>query len=228
MAQGNISVGLGVVWAGFALGCIIGPDPAFDEPQGSSGVEPTEDGGTASGSPVEGGESTSADIPAEVCDGIDNDLDGLVDERWEPETWCNGCYLDVRGDSAYMLCVGPERPLLPWLGASSACAEDFGAQLVKLEDQPENDYLATLLLSITSQRVWIGANDMGAEGTWIWPDGSIVWQDGAAQAYWAGRGPDNCAPQSCDEDCGEIEEGSFVWNDLQCHLEQAYVCEGDV
>jgi len=134
----------------------------------------------------------------EVCDGTDNDGDGLVDEISADNVACNGCMLAQRNDRAYFFCeIAGD-----WLTARPQC-QALGADLVAIEDQTENDFI----FANTGYDAWIGFSDEAQEDTWIWVDGTPV-----TYTNWGGNAPNDGAG---GEDCGEMLDGG-EWNDDRC------------
>ena len=99
-----------------------------------------------------------------------------------------------------------------WMDARASCAA-AGGYLATATTESEAD----LILSLTG-RVWIGACDADAEGTWTWITGE-PW----SYAAWGSGEPNNMGA----EDCGEIYSDG-PWNDITCtsnSFGQGYVCE---
>jgi hypothetical protein len=95
--------------------------------------------------------------------------------------------------------------------------------LVRIDDQGENDFLDGLVGATT----WIGANDQGTEGVWVWPDGEQFWSGdaggssvGGLYENWNGGEPNN----SGGEDCAEFRTDG-LWNDNGCGNTRDLVCE---
>jgi hypothetical protein len=63
---------------------------------------------------------------------------------------------------------------------------------------------------------WIGANDRGTEGAWVWHSGST-----AAFRNWGSGEPND----SSGEDCAEVNASSGLWNDKECDDYRTFVCE---
>ena len=147
---------------------------------------------------------------AEICDAVDNDCDGQVDDGG-----CQGCDQASRAGHTYQLCDGWA---LNWSAAQQSCSA-FGYYLVTINDAGEDAWLATQLGGNTSW--WIGYTDqgMGNEGNWAWTGGN-----GSGYENWAPGEPNN----SGNEDCGELGSWSNgEWNDISCWTTQSWICEGD-
>merc|ERR1719348_2829595 len=106
-----------------------------------------------------------------------------------------------------------------WLGASAYC-EDLhpDSSLIEIFSQDENDLLsliAKLELEITGADAWwIGLDDIGHEGEWLWQSSSTP----ASYFSWAEDKP-NTDPVNRN-DCVYMSHGSvvddFVWTDTYC------------
>lgn len=93
--------------------------------------------------------------------------------------------------------------------AAQAYAKTFGANLVSIQSQAENDALAaSLAKNFAGQVIWIGLSDETTEGTFTWYDGAPV-----TYTNWPPGEPNDGG--GTNEDCVQI----FVdgkWNDLAC------------
>jgi hypothetical protein len=146
----------------------------------------------------------------EVCDGFDNDCNGLVDEASPSNTSCNGCGLGTLGGHAYAYCPGP----LSWADARIACM-GFGGDLVVIDDQAEQDFL--LGQPLVGGPNYIGLSDEAVEGSFVWVDGSVP-----AFTAW-GPGEPNDALEG--EDCAQLVVPAGYWNDIACATGSAFICE---
>lgn len=172
----------------------------------------------------------------EICDGIDNDCNGRIDNG--SGTCANGCTGRVLDGKGYMFCLTasdrtPER-------ASTACA-DNDMHLVWLETPKENAAVLAEAQRIAGSvaNFWIGASDAGTEGAWRWvEDGSVTgtqfWQGQASgmaiddeYANWSPNRPDRGAGE---EDCVSfaVDRSGFpagTWDDEPCSSMKPFVCE---
>ncbi len=146
-------------------------------------------------------------VRQEVCDGLDNNCDDLVD----PKGTCpEGCVGAARGRQVYYFCgVANDAS-----AAASQCA-GFGMSLVAVNSAEENEFVRTRLATST----WTGGNDLAKEGVWRWLDGSQFWQgraNGTATppgtfTAWLAAQPND----SMDEDCLVLLTGG-AWYDDSC------------
>lgn len=160
------------------------------EPPASTGGEPPA-ASTSAGSGSDSGEASSAEVgstdtgqpvPVELCNGIDDDGNGLVDE-WSPQNveceicpegaGCQTCHLfpDDPDDPTrvYFMCLsGGYSKMVSFCGA-------IGAPPVSIHDNDENSYLAIKTTEFAQYgKAYIGARDFGEPGRpdWRWIDGS--------------------------------------------------------
>lgn len=145
----------------------------------------------------------------EVCDGLDNDCNGRIDESGD----CPCAEYSNNGKD-YLFCPYEER----WTDARNNCQAQ-GLNLVTIFDQAENDFLEATFTAIGSTQVWwIGFNDRGGGN-----EGNFSWQSGANSTYtnWHSGEPNN----SNNEDCAEINRWrDGTWNDAGCNNEFPYIC----
>ncbi len=194
------------------------PESTGDEPGTTLAVDASD--GT-SGGPLDTGGSTTGPVPeVEICDGLDNDLDGLVDEISRANRSCGGCALAQRAASAYWVCP----PGLSWAESGALC-QGWGAELAKVESEVENEFL--VMSAPGGAALWLGADDIRTEGSWSWFDGSPLPQ---AHSAWASGQPDDDGPTKLGEDCLHLTSMSMFfpgdWNDDDCErTDYGLACE---
>jgi hypothetical protein len=235
--EGTTPVGL--AGAGGTDNVVTGPS-AGDADAGSSdagGVDAavTVDSGPPSPPPCEPSD--------EVCDGLDNNCDDIVDNG---QTCAANCFGFVLTEHGYMFCL----PAVNRTTALERCAVE-GMRLAWIETLEEN----TALVGAITQRLdgedpsglltQIGGTDATGEGNWRWvgnrvaPDGPLFWQGGTAAlggepvgnafANWDDTEPNN----SPNEDCAAISifgsPGRIPgeWDDRNCAATAVFpfVCE---
>lgn len=155
----------------------------------------------------------------EVCDAVDNDCDGGVDEFSAMNTTCNGCRAILSDPRVYYLCSNP----LDWSAARLACqTRGNGTDLVVLHSKAEQDLLVAEILSVPAEAAgawWLGLGDAALEATFVWIDGTPL--DFTA---WGMGEPNNFM---VEEDCAQFATGvPGQWNDLACATPMFYICEG--
>jgi hypothetical protein len=140
-----------------------------------------------------------------------------------PVAHCDGtadgtcpCVVYEHGGSRYLRC--PDTTT--WQEAHDDCTR-FGYELVHIDDQAEQDYIWTTVAGEVGD-YWIGLNDRGTEGEYVWSDGET-----SDYVTWGPAEPDNGNGEG-EEDCIEIQEvAEGSWNDLDCSIDFLdYICEG--
>ena len=222
----------------FALGCgdqVVGTFPAASGSTGSQTGLPAIGTGfapdTATTSDTEAAsadasattaasavDTTGAAVP-ELCDGVDNDLDGLIDEIGPGTTVCGACTLLQGAGQAWWACDLEKS----WPDAQAWC-EGFGAGLALVKTPEDTAFVLDALVG-TSMFYWLGAReDPDLEGEWAWIDATPV----AAYTNWAGTQPDDFeAAQDCMRlTFGIIDAGWFdgAWDDFYCDVPTTVLC----
>jgi cysteine-rich repeat protein len=150
--------------------------------------------------------------PGEECDdGNAVDSDGCVACVVECETG------EVKHPMTYH-CYRIVDEVGTWTAALASCeALGPGSSLAALSTFDE---IYVLQPSLPSGEVWVGANDLAMEGTFIWHNGE-PWTYVNGTAPWASAEPNN---NGGNEDCVEImSDGLF--NDRPCIDVNRYACE---
>jgi hypothetical protein len=198
-------------------------------------------GGGPDGAAGEGGTGGGCSPSVERCDGLDNDCNGMIDEKGCPAK-CTGFAL---ADHGYMVCDVE----LNATKASTLC-EDQGLRLAWIESADENAELLAKISSLGSSgrgggilEVSIGATDSEQEGHWHWRGGEDFWLGGGkgspvggAYTNWANGRPNNTVSSggngaAAGEDCAVVvidqpDDGQpGQWNDVECSLQYAVLCE---
>ncbi|HEX5100368.1 MAG TPA: C-type lectin domain-containing protein [Polyangiaceae bacterium] len=203
------------------------------------------DAGQAGGGPEGGAAGEGSCVPEpELCDGKSNGCDGAVDEGVCPEH----CSAQQHDGRVYVLCVwGLAANGADYETAEARCAgmgKELGLDgdftLAFVESADENDFLKEWIRTKTSVgdgAIWIGANDIGMENTWVWgqgPDavqffrGLIPAGGVAVMGRFNDFGPGRPNGSNLNqEDCGAFDaEAAWRWNDRQCaNSEIGFVCE---
>jgi hypothetical protein len=156
------------------------------------------------------------------CDAIDNDCNPSTTDACPA-----GCQAMKRpgfDNHTYLLCSTKTS----WQTARVTCT-NAGFQSIRIEDGAENTWLRSAATTVFGPAAFhLGANDLGAEGTWRWDlSGDQFWQGGSNGATVAGRysnwtiGEPNDADNN--EDCAEMA-GTGMWNDDDCG-DRSFACE---
>ncbi|XP_045612377.2 uncharacterized protein [Procambarus clarkii] len=149
--------------------------------------------------------------PAPLCDAFDKPLvDEVESGRAYHLSWCH--------DSGRTY---------TWEHASRYCAAlGHGFQALSIETQPEQHFIATIIVKHYIQDIWTSGNKVNSR---YWS-----WLSGAAMSYtnWSRTGrrgvpqPDNT---DGNEDCLAVFNNHFndgvVWHDSSCFLQRRVICE---
>ena len=128
---------------------------------------------------------------------------------------------------------------------AKAAAAAVGGYLTTVNTKAENTFLTEKFYAAYGNKaLWIGANDIATEATWIWDNGTTsgddnltdticnapsgncrpsnaTWADGSRK--WNNGEPNN----SGNEDCANITRSDGTWNDLDCSDNQYGIIEFD-
>jgi len=94
--------------------------------------------------------------------------------------------------------------------------------LLTITSAAQNDFVASFMDGTGIDTVWLGANDQGKEGTWVWvtgPENGIVfWQDGQTQTFakWREQEPNNVNMENCATFSRNTITNEYNWNDVNC------------
>lgn len=172
-------------------------------------VDRDQDGHSGCGPDCDDGDESVFPGAPEVCNGRDDDCDGLIDDH--PD--CPRCQERPADDGGTLLfCFQP----LPFAEAGADCVA-AGGHLVSIHDAATQDALSAAAFAIVAQDWWIGANDLDTEGVFAWTDGSPF-----DFARWADGEPNDWDHR---EDCAHLAAwAGGRWNDLPCDQSLPYIC----
>jgi len=136
---------------------------------------------------------------------------------------------------------------------AKAAAAAVGGYLTTVNTKAENTFLTNeFYAAYGNKALWIGANDIATEATWVWDNGTTSgddnltdticnapsgdcqpstaqWADGTYK--WCRNAESDCGANepnnSGNEDCANITNSSGFWNDLRCSRDQYGIIEFD-
>ena len=102
-----------------------------------------------------------------------------------------------------------------WPEAKTQC-ESLGSYLVTTHSLDESEFVFSLM-SASGSNMWIGGNDIAAEGTWVWEDGEIwggftAWNDGEPNG-------------GVSEQCIALLDYKNAWYDVSCGSVYNFMCK---
>ena len=154
-----------------AFACDASPkDGSIDRSADDSAELDAPDDDTAGEDGGDGAGEDGGDDPEELCNGVDDDGDGLIDEDACPD-WV---VTDPLTGRAYLVVATP----LMWFDAATYCAS-YGYTLATIDDAVENQYVWELVfdgsdgVATANAHTWIGLHeDVG--GSWGWSTGDAL------------------------------------------------------
>jgi hypothetical protein len=160
---------------------LIDSDVVDDTGTGQVITDTSADSGDSGGDSGDSGGDSGGDtaVPTEeICDGLDNDGDGEIDE----EDVCEDPVLNYEGHAYLFIDTD-----MAWAVARDAC-QALGYSLVKIESKEENTWVHEQIytgeddIGLLKGHTWIGLSDSGATWDWTWTDG-----EEPSFEYWSGE-----------------------------------------
>ncbi len=178
------------------------------------------------------GELTCDDSPeseVEVCNGVDDNCNGDIDEDMDHA--CEACSRYVAFGSTYQFCETPSN----WEVARDQCRA-MGYELATIGDEAEHLNLATVGRSLPldpestaiDNAWWMGLNDREVEDAYVWVDGNVPVGDFVP---WGTGQPTDRARGESTRNCVALRPQAVEgpnWNDGECvHPTKVYryLCE---
>ncbi|XP_063413460.1 uncharacterized protein LOC134695881 [Mytilus trossulus] len=131
------------------------------------------------------------------------------------------------GDSCYRITPPDTTTKQEWKNASEICKNN-GGYLATLETAEENQLVKDYVGTLGKTDYFIGGSDLQTEGTFLWEhSGVLVNLHGSGLFYdWMSLNqPDNGnSNQHCMVLAGRY---GHMWNDMQCTVARAFICEKD-
>ena len=189
----------------------------FDEGTGQTGVDATGNGRDLTFS--------NLGWAADDCYGSADEAASCGDDLQAPWESCDSDEASCVGCAVVPDCSGVFGPTGScytfhseddWGDARATC-RGYGGDLITFDDEMENDWLAFLVGF--NDESWIGLNDRGTEGNYVWSNGST-----ASFRNWNGGEPNNLF----GEDCSVVFPsggGKGRWNDVDCSRSRHFICE---
>ena len=187
---------------------------------GTAGTSGTSGGAGAMGTAGMTGSSGNGGSAGSVGSGGRSGSGGSADAGVPP-----GCAAASFNGHNYLLC----KNLLVQPDAAAACAAN-GMRLARVDDATENQWLVNTLYSSVlpadqvANWIWLGGSDAVTEGSWLWPDGTLFYQNGPVGVLYTHWGPAEPNNARGGENCLAVRV-NYNWTDIQCTELHFFCCE---
>lgn len=146
----------------------------------------------------------------EVCNQLDDDCDGLMDEFSAANSDCANCNLAAFGGHSYWFC----RTTASWDAARGVCQVFGPVDLPIVDDLAENDFLFAGN-GLPAAPMWVGGRDSDPN-----QQAYYTWYDGSPLTF------NNFALADLDNGCIAMPNGDAgKWRDRDCNFDYSYACE---
>ncbi|MBX3251337.1 MAG: hypothetical protein KF901_29435 [Myxococcales bacterium] len=155
---------------------------------------------------------------AEVCDGRDNNCDGMIDDG---DACGSSCTSHREGGRLYVFC---NRTAAASAGQTHCASLGASFGLASINADAEQTLLWNRAVAISDNSWWIGLSRPNPSGTWSWADGTAAPQsdtDSGVNHWGTGQpsgGGNHCARMN-NSDGGK-------WHSLACTEARRFICEG--
>lgn len=170
------------------------------------------------GQPIEDGDTDTTDADDATDGVIDAAIDALEPDAEAPDAPIDAAMPRpcVGGQQTATTCFMKGTAAATWNNAQAACALLYpDAQLAKLTSA--DDQATVTLVAVGVTNTWIGANDITAEGIFVWADTTAL-----AYTNWNAGEPNNGGG---NEDCAiTAGDRNYEWDDRPCNNNYQYVC----
>jgi fibronectin type 3 domain-containing protein len=151
---------------------------------------------------------------------------------------------DIQGSQTYNAHTYAITSAAMTFAEAKAAAAAVGGYLTTVNTKAENTFLTNeFYAAFGNKALWIGANDIATEDTWVWdngttsgdsgvtdnicgsgcsPNSNATWADGTRK--WNSNEPND---SGSNEDCANITNSNGRWNDLNCANDQYGIIEFD-
>ena len=145
----------------------------------------------------------------EVCNGVDDDCNGVIDDG----DVCLGCPTASHGGHVYLFCQDHRS----WPDALAVC-QSAAMSLLSINDASEEAWVYAVEDGLSTEKAWMGLTDQAVEGAFLWASGDPV-----TYTDWESAEPNG----GTGENCGQINRfyPDHGWNDEPGGEGLHFICE---